>query len=351
MSDTPITSPPNSIGSFFGGSDRSQMDMFSRVSTLWSAINLRMNAVSKTTFRLYRGNIGDGAKTEVTKHPALVVLQQPNPDTSRTEFFRTWQAHRDLTGKAYIYVAKSSTPGFSNRPLYIYNLRPDLTDPVTDELGETTGYRYTPPSGGGQVIYDAADIDFMRYIDPANPISGIGPVKSLFTELHSSALASDWQRFFFLNSANPGGVLEYDQVLEDHEMERIVKQLEELHKGVRNSHRVLIANGGRWQSNAQNVRDMQFPELREGLRDAVLETFGVPKILLGQTNNVNRASAETAEYIFAKWVIEPILVDLREWLNYCFLPRFSSTDRFGRLYFDFDSPVKNPDEEEGTSDE
>jgi len=326
------------------------MDMFSKVSTLWAAINLRMNAVSKTTFRLYRGNIGSGSTTEITDHPALVVLRQPNPETSRTEFFRTWQAHRDLTGKAYIYVAKSGTPGFLNRPLHIYNLRPDLTDPVTDELGETTGYRYTPPSGGGQVMYDASDIDFMRYIDPTSPISGIGPVKSLFTELHSSALASDWQRFFFINSANPGGVLEYEQVLEDHEMAQITKQLEESHKGVYNAHRIFIASGGKWRPSETNVRNMQFPELRAGLRDAVLETFGVPKILLGQTDNVNRASAETAEYVFAKWVIEPILVDLREWLNNCFLPRFAGTDRFRRLYFDFDSPVKETEEEEEASD-
>jgi hypothetical protein len=117
---------------------------------------------------------------------------------------------------------------------------------------------------------------------------------------------------------------------------------------VSKAHRVAILEGGmKWIDRSFTQRDMQFVEAREVKRDTILEAFGFPKPMLGITSDVNRANAEAAEYVFAKWLISERLDRWRDWLNFQLLPLYGSTGQ--GLEWDYDSPVSENSETENAA--
>jgi len=63
----------------------------------------------------------------------------------------------------------------------------------------------------------------------------------------------------------------------------------------------------------------------------------IPSSVLGITEDVNRANAEAAEYVFSKWLIEERLDRWKDWRNYQILPLYGKT---GQGYeWDYESPV------------
>lgn len=69
------------------------------------------------------------------------------------------------------------------------------------------------------------------------------------------------------------------------------------------------------------------------MRDAVLEHFGVPREIMGITTNSNRATADSAQYIYAKNVLMPRLLSREEAINKQLLPLFGENLvwRFGAV--------------------
>jgi hypothetical protein len=73
------------------------------------------------------------------------------------------------------------------------------------------------------------------------------------------------------------------------------------------------------------MRDMDFGNLRNISRDLIREAWGIHKIMLGNSDDVNRANAQTGEEVFANWTVVPRLDRWKDALNYQFLPLFGST--------------------------
>ncbi|MFD6735927.1 phage portal protein, partial [Micromonospora aurantiaca] len=157
-------------------------------------------------------------------------------------------------------------------------------------------------------------------------------------DLDATKASAEWNASFFRNSAEPGGVVEVDRRLTDDEFREFTTRWGEQHRGVSNAHRVgVLENGLKWVDRKYSMRDMQFTELRGVNREIIREALGFPKPMLGSTDDVNRANAEAAGFVFARWLIQPRLERVREMLNTRLLPLYGATGR--GLEFDFVSPV------------
>ena len=149
-----------------------------------------------------------------------------------------------------------------------------------------------------------------RYIDPRRPYWGVGKLEKIARWVDTSAYANEFLRLFFVNGASFGGFIETEE--ESEERIKLIKLgLHQEHGGVQNAHKwAVLPKGSKAPKATANMAEMQFNELDEKYRDKILATFGVPKTLVGFTTEVNRASAEASEYIFAKYKIKPIVDDL-----------------------------------------
>jgi hypothetical protein len=216
--------------------------------------------------------------------------------------------------------------------------------PIPDRDNFLSGYIYSSPTGE-QVPLGVDDVIMLRRPNPLDPYRGWGPVQTILADLDSSRASAEWNANFFRNSAQPGGIVQVDRRLDDNEFNEFRDRWAEQHRGVANAHRVaVLENGLTWVDRSFSMTDMQFVELRNVGREIIREAFGFPKPLLGTVDDANRANMESAEEIFAKWLVRTRLRRTRQALNTRLLPMFGPAAR--GLEFDFDDPVSSDVEKE-----
>lgn len=303
---------------------------------LYAIVDRIITSYSQVQWHLYRkapsGKEED--RVEVTAHAALDLWNAPNPFMTGPAFRETAQQHEELTGEQWWFIAKAEG---STLPLELWPTRPDRMEPVPDPDTFLSGYTYRGPSGE-RLPLGLDDVIFLRRPNPLDVYRGLGPVQTVLTNLDAARYSTEWNRQFFVNSAEPGGIVEVDKRLSDAEFDELRERWAEQHRGVSNAHRVaILENGLKWVDRSFSMKDMQFVELSQVSDEKVRMAFGFPKPMLGSVDDVNRANAEAAEVVFARWLIVPRLERIKAALNTRLLPMYGATTR--GLEFDYDSPV------------
>lgn len=314
-----------------------QMRAMGTVGTLFAIVNRTSNATALVDWKLYRKAPSglDEDRVEVTQHPALDLWNRPNPFFTRQELVETGQQHVDLTGEGWLVIARNSR--MSSMPLELWPVRPDRMAPVPHPVDYISGYMYTAPDGR-EIALRVEDVIQIRMPNPLDPYRGMGPVQSVLTEIDAARYSAEWNRNFFLNSAEPGGIIEVPNGLGDDEFDQLRDRWNEQHKGVANAHRVAILEHGKWVDRKLSQRDMQFAELRSVSRDVIREAFGAPAFVLGEVGDVNRATAEASKVLFAEQLTVPRLERWKGALNNDLLPLYGP-DAARMLEFDYCDPV------------
>lgn len=347
----PYVATRNSVLSLFRSDDKyDQMKAMGSVGTLFAIVNSLSESTSQVTWHLYRKQAdgrrryayeGQDNRVEVLDHMALRVWNRPNPFMTTQEFVEVTEQHRLLTGEAWYLPSRLNGLSF---PTELWPVRPDRMDVDPDPQDYLAGYFYRSPDGV-KIPLGLDEVILNRTPNPCDPYRGWGAVQSILADLDATKSAAEFNRNFFKNSAQPGGVIEVPDGLGDTEFNRLRTQWGEQHRGVSNAHKVaILENGMKWVDRSYSQRDMQFAELRSVSRDVIREAFRFPVPMLGISENVNRANAEAAELVYAKWLIKPALERIKQMLNTEFLPMFGSTGQ--SVEFDYDTPVPEDQEAE-----
>lgn len=325
------------------------MEQYGEVSTAYGIVSRLAETTAMVPWHLYRKQT-DGRRVyrevetrkEVVKHAALTLLENPNPLMDTIEFLETLTQHYDTAGEYWIVAWYGSIRAAG--PLQLWPMRPDRVRIVTDPHDVLTGYIYVGPDGE-QVPVRKEDVIHVRRPNPLDIYRGLGPMQALTLKLDANRLAAEYNRNFFLNSAEPGGIIEVEDRLDDDEFRELTQRWQEQHKGVANAHRVAILEQGKWVERKFSMKDMAFPELAELSREDIREAFGYPKGMTGATEDVNKAVADANERMFGRYLLRPRLTKHRSALNNGLLPMFGETGK--GLEFDFEDPV--PEDREADS--
>lgn len=306
-----------------------QMAAMGSIPTLFAVVHKLSTGVAAAEWNLFKEPLnGAGLQSAeqvsppVTRHAALDLLRKPNPWMPWQEFCEVTQQHIDLTGEGWWVVVRH--PMVKSIPLEMWPVRPDRMAPVPDAKEFLIGYVYTTPDGN-KVPLEVDEVIQIRMPNPLDMYRGLGPVQALMTNLDSAQYTAQWNRNFFKNSAEPGGIIQVDRSLSENEFNDLRERWNEQHKGVSNAHRVAILELGQWVDRKFTMRDMQFAELQRLSRDQILEGFGFPKVMLGATDGVNLANALAGEYMFSKWLISTRLDRIKGAIDNDLLPMFGPT--------------------------
>jgi HK97 family phage portal protein len=300
------------------GSRSDQLMTMSTIPTLFAVVNKLSTGVAAVEWSLYQQR-GSAEPIPVTRHAALDLLLKPNDFMPWQEFAEVTQQHIDLTGEGWWVIVRH--PSVASIPLEMWPIRPDRMEPVPDPGKFLLGYEYTSP-GGQRIALELDQVIQIRMPNPMDIYRGLGPVQAMLVDLDSARYTSEWNRNFFKNSAEPGGIIKVDSRLSDTEFDEMQRRWNEQHKGVANAHRVAIIERAEWVDRKFTMRDLQFAELRKLTRDQILEGFGFPKVMLGATDGVNMANAVTAEYMFSKWLIKTRLDRIKGAIDNELIPLF-----------------------------
>lgn len=310
-----------------GASAASFVQAYGEVGWVFACVSRISSAVADANWTLYQ--VGRNERTEIMSHPLIDLLDFVNPFSTGNELLETTQMYIDLTGEAFWVLLRNG----SGRPVEIWPVLPSRMTIVPSATEFISGYIYTV--GGQRIPLEPADVIHVKLPNPSNPYRGIGPVSSIMQDIDSERFAAGWNRAFFQNSAEPGGVIQVDGVMPEEQYERLRLQWHEQHQGINRAHRVaILESGATWHDRRVTQRDMQFKDLRHVNRDIILGAFGMPMHILGISESVNRANAEAAEYTFSRWVVKPRLTRLRNKLNEQLAPLFGDN-----LELDFSNPV------------
>ena len=341
-------------------SGRSDNEVYMRTmgtaGTIFQIVSLLAGASATPQWRLYRkpktdgrqryttGDRGSDQRTEVLQHLALNVWNNPNPFNTGTVFREAGWQHMELTGEQWWVVTRDPRATF---PTGLWLVRPDRMEPIPSADKYIAGYVYTGPSGE-RVPLMPDEVILTKYPNPLDPYRGLGPVQSVLVDIDAMKYGSEWNRNFFINGAVPGGIVTVPGNMNDDDFDTFTNRWREAHQGVARAHRVAILEGGAtWVPTQMSVKDMDFSNLRNVSRDVLREAWGIHKSMLGNSDEVNRANATTAEEVFGRWKIIPRLDRQRDVLNNQFLPMFGSTGE--GVEFDYINPL--PDDREADNAE
>ena len=325
---------PQGINMNFGGSvsqpatQLTQLSAMTSVGWLFAVVNRIAQSIAAQEWKLYRVQGGD--KIEVDSHPAIDLWKSANPFITREDFLETSQQHMELVGEMWWVLVRNG----AGVPVELQVVRPDRMKPIPHPTEFIAGYEYRV--GATAMALEKDDVIFTRNPNPLDQYRGIGVVQSMMVDLGAERLAAEWMQNFFRNSAEPGGVIEFPTNLQDADFERLAERWRMQHQGVANAHRVAILERGTWKDRKITQRDMQFEQLRRFERDQILGAFGMPLPIMGITESVNRANAEAAEVMYARWLIRPRLMRIRSALNEKLLKLYPDGDT---LMFEFIDPV------------
>lgn len=346
--DAPVNISPPSYGlGMFGiplsRDTTAQLAATANVGVLWQIIDRIATSVAAPEWRLYRrarsGREED--RTPVDAHAVLDLLNKPNPDMLRSELMETVQQPQDLIGESIMLVTRIGGP--TSLPMELWPVLPTRIEPVPNTRGRIVAWKYTEPDGT-KVELNPADVLRMKRPNPLDPSPagrGLGPVQSSMSQIDSARYGAEWQRNFFINGAEPGGIIEVPEGLTDEQFNTITRRWREQHQGVANAHRVALIEYGKWVDRKASMRDLQIAELQAIPDEQIRKAFGFPKPLLGSVDDVNRANADAAEVSFSRWLVNPRLERWKQLLNHRLLPMYPGG---AGLELDFDNPVP-PDAE------
>ena len=311
--------------------------------TVFGVVSLIATAVAKPEWRLYRKQPRDGRvryttddqgsdqRTEVVQHQALKVWTRPNDFMTQTRLTAACQQHQELTGEQYQIVEYAGTI-----PVGLWPARPDRMFPVPSRTEFLAGWMYKGPDGQ-EIPFRTSEVLQTVFPNPLDPYRGLGPVQSVLVDIDASRYSAEWNRSFFLNGADPGGVLTAPNEVGEGEFDDLIDRWRESHQGINRAHKVaLLENGVTWQQAQFSQRDMEFGQLRTLSRDFIMQAWGIHKHMLGIADDVNRANAITAEEIFQDQKVSPRLDLIKDMLNHQFLPLFGATG--AGVEFDYINP-------------
>lgn len=327
----------------------SQMRALETNGTLYAIVQRTIEAVAEVEWCLYRTST-DGrrrynrgytgaqdTRTEVVRHPVLDLWNGPNPFHTGHAFREMSQQLQEVTGEQYWVVVKQGS-----LPYEMWPVRPDRMYPVTHATKFLAGWVYRSPEGE-EIPLAVDEVIFLRNPRPLTFYRGLSPVQAIHTDLDATRQASEYTSNWFRNGAAPGGVIQAEQNISDEDFDQLQARWKETHQGVSNTNRVAILEAGMsWQSTNVTHDDMQLVELKESARETIREAFGFPKAMMGATDDVNKANAYAGEVLFARWIVKPRLVRMREALNRFLLPMYGASA--ANLEFDFVNPVPEDDE-------
>jgi HK97 family phage portal protein len=298
----------------------------------YSAVSAIGDSFSAVQVRLYRRTAK--GKEEVLSHPALDMLNNPNPLMTGNELKEDWVSQLVIGGDvfwAFVLTDNSKT--------ILYPLSPEAVRVVPNEKG-TDVARYEYPGKGGTIKFSPTQIIHSKTFNPINRFRGMGSIQAAAYAIDNDLAASVYNQKFFENSARPDivVVLEEGTTLDPDDLERLKAEWTTKFGGISKSWKPVFIQGlvKDVKSLGLSQKDMEFAKLKEITRDEILSILRVPKTIVAITDDVNRANAETSDYVFAERTIKPKLRRYVDMLNIRYLPLFKGTSD---MFFQYDDPT------------
>lgn len=262
---------------------------------------------------------------EMPEHPALALVERPNPRQGGIAFREMLFGHLLVAGNAYVEAVSAG-----REPRELYALRPDRMRVVPGRDGWPEAYDYTV--GGDTVRFRQGEgwqppILHLTLFHPVDDHYGLSPIEAAAVSLDIHNAASSWHKALLDNAARPSGALVYDgpdgATLTEAQFERLKQELEDSFQGARNAGRPLLLEGGLdWKPLSLTPAELDFVAAKGVAAREIALAFGVPPLLLGLAGDNTHANFAEANRALWRQTVIPLVKrtaqSLAQWLGPAF---------------------------------
>lgn len=279
---------------------------------------------------------------EIEDHRLIDLLYSVNDWMNFKELFTLTDLHQELTGNSYWYVVPEKTTGL---PAQIWPLPPHKMCVVPSKekyvecyVYSNLGHRWLNAyqqgmAGEDWVRYEPEEIIHFKFPNPKDPYYGASPLQAVSGAHNINENMNTFENALFTNNARPEGFFTTKETLGDSEFERLKVELKETMAGMHNSGQSPLLDGDMdYKQMSWAPRELSFLQGRQWTKAEIFEAYGQPTGLYDRT--ANRANADAAQYVYAKFCIEPRLRLFEEKLNERLTTRYDD-----KLFVAFDSCV------------
>ena len=285
--------------------------------------------------------IKDTKKDEfIYDHPALKLLNNPNPFKDGTLFKKEVIGSYVLTGNCYLNIVGKFDP------VELDTISPKC---INIEANSKDGYAqtYTVTSDGYQYIYNRNDkkkftdkqdnqLSHLRDYNPNDKLVGASTFAGCELEISQYILASIHNNALLENGARPDALITYkgNEPLADNQVQDVRKILKGELSGASNAGKTTFLNGEfDFIQLSQSIKDMDFPTLKKSTEEKVYKAAKIPLAMVS-SDNMSFNNMGASKYDFYDNSVLPTVKQILDFLTDNVLKRYKGSENLEFTYDD-----------------
>ena len=225
--------------------------------------------------------------------------------------------HLLLTGNAFwLVITAGGKEG--GRPIGLQVLNPDWLQVDTTRAGVTVQtWRLSVPGFQTRVV-SGEDVVHFRLMSPFGGAWGYSPVRAFALSYDSDLYARAYSADLLKNQARPDGILSSDQTLTPDQADLLKTRWKQ---NVTRGDIAVLGAGTRYQPIASTLKDLEFLNLAQLNREAILGIYRVPASKLGLDTSRSQAYAAENNKTYEENAVKPHVVRFDDRVNASLAPR------------------------------
>lgn len=304
-------------------------------------LHLIASDVAAAPFSLFRKEDylrnGEDAKP-LADHLLLSVFKNPMPAHKEIDFFQFFYStviYYELVGDCFWMVDRSGPRG---KPSAFYLVPPSWM--LATPTAQDPNFHVQPMGNTSHtgIVVPQDDVIWFKAPNLVNPYGrGRARAEAIADEIDTHEYSSKYAKNLFYNDAVPPLILEIPGISEP-EAKAFKEKWMENYGGFLNARKpsVIGARDFKLHQIATNNKEMDFVESRKYLIQMANEHYAVPPEIRGNLQNSNRATIDSAMYLWTKTVVTKRLRIFESAFNAQVVPLFDPS-----LIFKFENIVPN----------
>lgn len=273
----------------------------------------------------------DGGKDRAPDYWLHDLLRvRANRVQTSVEFWRMVVRHLALRGRAYVYTAPKG-----GRATELMPMHPDCVT-VRRMADGRAMFRYTDPYTHESVEFGDGEVWFLKG-DGDDPLDPCSPIEQHRRTIGDALTVDQYAGRFFENDGRPPGVVYTDKVFKDEPTRQAFKRsLHEAQTGANRGKLMVLEAGLKYQQTGLSNADAQFLETRRYNVADIARIFGVPLVLLQETDKATSwgTGLEQFNRMFLEHTIRPWLVLLESSILCHLVPEIDRREYFAEFMAD-----------------
>lgn len=215
---------------------------------------------------------------ELPEHPLAMLMREPNPHMSGSEFWSAVHTYQQLSARAYFEIVTNR----AGIPVELWPLRPDWMQVIPSKATMIAGYKYGPP-GTTPVSLNPEQVLSFPIFDPMDWYKGFPPANIAARVGSVDNSSTDFLRLFIERGGSPSVYIKtVNRNVSKDEKDAWAASWSERYGGWRNWTRPAVLDGDAdVKKIGSSVEEMGFEVLDQRSEVRICGVFHVPPIIVG----------------------------------------------------------------------